>query len=96
MIGLSYTVADVLSTEKCVWGSWKYNKRHHMLVGTLGSNYPAGATYEIALSRCHTSAQKCDWLAQVAEKTWATSEILGDLVRALDATVGLRPEVGER
>jgi len=55
-----------------------------------------GAMYVIPINRCRTSAQKCDWLAQIAEKTWGTPEVLGYLVQALDAVVGLRPEVGER
>lgn len=58
--------------------------------------FPKGSYYEIDLARAQTSAQKCDWLAQIAEKSWATQEILGALVQMLDATVGLRPGVGDR
>ena len=78
------------------WGNWKYNHKHQTIIGELGLDFPKGAMYVIPINRCRTSAQKCDWLAQIAEKTWGTPEVLGYLVQALDAVVGLRPEVGER
>jgi len=31
-----------------------------------------------------------DWIIQVASKTWATPEIIGDLVLALDGIFGLQ------
>ena len=75
------------------WGPWVE------IPGYLECQIPGmrkGLTYEIDLERCITSAQKCDWLAQIAEKSWADRDVLGGLVKALDAIVGLRPRVGER
>lgn len=77
------------------WGPWFRDWGAGLLVCDI-PGFPKGAQYEISLTRCQTSAQKCDWLAQIAEKSWATREVLGGLVQALDAVVGLRPEPGER
>lgn len=77
------------------WGPWFRDWGANMLVCEI-PDFPKGSQYEIDLKRCQTSAQKCDWLAQIAEKSWATREVLGGLVQALDAVVGLRPEPGER
>jgi len=76
------------------WGIWKYDPKDRVLVGTP-KDFP-GCLYEIDLDRCQTSGQKCDWLAQIAEKTWASPEVLGHLVQALDEVVGLRPGAGDR
>jgi hypothetical protein len=77
------------------WGPWFEMVKHRMLVCSI-PGMPQGVTYEIDLERCITPAQKCDWLAQVAEKSWADRDVLGGLVKALDAIVGLRPRAGER
>jgi hypothetical protein len=77
------------------WGPWYQDWGAKSLVCEI-PGYPKGSEYVIELSRAQTPAQKCDWLAQVAEKAWATREVLGGLVQAFDATVGLRPGAGER
>jgi len=84
--------------EDCLnfdWGPWFEDVRARVLV-CLIPGMPMGVTYEIDLDRCITAAQKCDWLAQIAEKSWADRDVLGGLVKAMDAIVGLRPRVGER
>jgi hypothetical protein len=35
-------------------------------------------------------AQALDWLAQVAQKTWATDMVMADLVRAMDDMLDLQ------
>lgn len=80
-------------TEPEDWGPWYYDGKLEMLVCKI-PGYES--TYEIDLDRCQTSVQKCDWLAQIAEKSWATRDVLGGLVQALYSSVGLRPELGER
>jgi hypothetical protein len=79
------TVAD--------FGPWYYDGHAEMLVCEIPD---FKATYEIDLDRCQTASQKCDWLAQIAEKTWGNRDVLGGLVQAFDTIVGLRPGVGER
>ena len=85
---------DTESTTQ--WGAWRLDFKRSVLLGKRGEGYPLNSEYEIPLMLCRTSAQKCDWLAQVAEKSWATREVLGGLVQAFDATMGLRPGEGER
>ncbi len=41
--------------------------------------------YEIELEHIDTSAAALDWIAQISQKTWETPEVVGDLVRLLDA-----------
>ena len=77
------------------WGPWFEIAKFRLLVCAI-PGMPQGTTYEIDLERCITVAQKCDWLAQVAEKSWASRDVLGGLVKAMDAIVGLRPRAGER
>ena len=78
-----------------VWGPWHLINDGQFLVCDLPGCF-SGQQYEIDLKRAKLASQKCDWLAQLAEKTWANREVLGGLVQALDATVGLRPGPGER
>lgn len=77
------------------WGPWWHDQKGKMLVCQI-PGFPKHATYEIDLDRCQTAAAKCDWLAQIAEKTWGTLEVLGGLVRAMDEVVGLRPGPEDR
>ena len=44
--------------------------------------------YCIELNRCHTAIEICSWLGQIAEKNWATKELLGELVMAFTLTTG--------
>ena len=77
------------------WGPWFKDLGLRALVCKV-PGFPKGTEYVIGLEQCRTPAQKFDWLAQIAEKAWATREVLGGLVQALDETVGLRPVAGER
>ena len=43
-----------------------------------------GHTYQIDLERCNTPAQVLDWIFQIKVKTWATPEIMFDLLVAFD------------
>ena len=64
------------------WGPW------HLIVDnlTLEIRRPNGTfRYGVDLEKCLTSAQTLDWIIQVAKKQWATDEIIGQLVKALDA-----------
>lgn len=67
------------------WGDWKLVDDGAFLV--LFSN--GWDQYTIPLDRATTDEQQFFWLMQLAEKTWATPEILGNLVRAFK---GLRTE----
>ena len=43
----------------------------------------SGERYFVDLKKCTTSAEALDWIMQVAEKQWATDEVIASLVRAL-------------
>ncbi|MFH1629661.1 MAG: hypothetical protein ABIE47_13180 [Pseudomonadota bacterium] len=64
---------------------WKFNKK--ALTLDLEA-YPGG--YQVDLERCNTSAEVLDWIIQISKKTWATDEILSDLVRQLDQCLHLQ------
>ncbi len=59
------------------WGGWIYDWRIHVLRHTT-------ERYEIDLERCRTSAEILDWISQVQKKGWATPQLVGDMVEALD------------
>ena len=61
-------------------GLWRLNPEHLTL--TL---YKKGVpNYEVDLERCRSSAEILDWIGQICGKTWATSEIVGELALALN------------
>jgi len=49
--------------------------------------------YQVSLRDCCNSAQILDWIAQVADKTWASNELIGELVRYLDYLLHLQASV---
>jgi len=63
-------------------GLWRLNQKHLTL--TLHHPDVLVPRYEIDLERCTTSAQILDWIGQMCSKEWATSEIIGELVLALN------------
>jgi hypothetical protein len=63
--------------NKTTWGDWELDKealvlRHKEIL------------YEIYLDECNSCAQILDWIIQVSQKTWATNDVIGELVRGLD------------
>jgi len=52
--------------------------------------YHPTATYEVCLGAHPTASEICDWLGHVAEKRWASPEVLGHLVLAMDKVIGLQ------
>ena len=61
------------------WGKWTFNPKNGCLEYPLG----AGGTYEVPVSSNDDATQTLDWIFQVNEKTWASSDDLGHLVRAI-------------
>jgi len=60
------------------WGDWWYNADNFTL------EYKSWQHYYVDLERCTTSAETMDWIFQIATKSWATPEVLGHLIQALD------------
>jgi hypothetical protein len=46
--------------------------------------------YEVDLITCTSSAEVLDWVAQVAQKDWATTDCVGGLCRAFDDIFNLQ------
>lgn len=60
---------------------WKYDEESNTLTHETEG-------YEVDLeSASQSSAEALDWIAQVAEKSWATPSILGGLVRAMNRII---------
>ena len=70
------------------WGGWKLRKSTYEL--TYRPYADAVYVYPVDLEQFTTSAQVLDTIIQVAEKTWATDEVLAGLVRAINDL--LRPQ----
>ena len=65
---------------------WEYDQDNKIITHLIEGRVP----YEIPFDQMTDSAAVLDWIAQVAEKTWATPRIVGDMVLLLDAVLGLR------
>lgn len=66
---------------------WKYKKSN------LTLNLTVRPWYEIDLERCNTSAQVLDWIIQLSKKTWATAEIISDLVKVFDEYLDIQGNI---
>jgi len=66
---------------------WEYDKGLHTL------NLKINPFYEIDLDGCNSSAEVLDWIAQIANKNWATSEIIGDLVFMFNKHLSLQENI---
>jgi hypothetical protein len=64
------------------YGHWHLDRDAQTL--TLSADSPARYEYVINLAELNTSGEMLDLIMQVANKTWATAEMLGTLVEALN------------
>jgi len=69
--------------KKQSWGDWVLEKE------TLVLKHK-GTDYEVYLDECNNSAQILDWIIQVSQKSWATNDVIGELVRALDDILNIQ------
>src|SRR5262245_54074423 len=53
------------------------------------STEAGGYDYRIDLEECDSCAEILDWIAQIAQKAWATQELVGELVYAFDTLFDL-------
>jgi hypothetical protein len=70
----------ILRQDRDTWGRWKYD------ADTLTLQFIVEGCwhYEIDLETCTDATSILDCILQVSDKTWTTSEDIGDLVRALE------------
>lgn len=52
--------------------------------------------YEVDVEQMATSAETLDWIMQVSAKSWATAEIAGDLVEAIQHLLHLQSNMCAR
>jgi hypothetical protein len=60
------------------WGEW------HLDTSNLTLVFRHWTLYYIDLEDCTTSAATLDVIFQIASKTWATPDVIGGLIQALD------------
>lgn len=63
------------------WGRWTLNPNN----ACLETQNP---TYQIPVDEMTSSASILDWIFQIQEKTWASSQDVGDLVEAVADILG--------
>ena len=61
-----------------MWGNWR------LKVDNLTLEHKDGKYY-VDLESVVSSAELADWIFQISMKSWASTEDVGNLVRALDA-----------
>ncbi len=73
------------------WGDWYLDSEEKMLI--YARKRPKGDesyrpnpdfNYCVYIDEMSNSAKTLDWIMQVANKMWATSEVVGDLVKAIN------------
>jgi hypothetical protein len=62
------------------WGKWTFDDTTFTLV----LNGEGEGDYEIDLESITDSAAMLDWIIQLRIKTWATNDIIGDLLSAFE------------
>jgi hypothetical protein len=60
------------------WHGWSLKPKAAVLSFTTG-----GCEYEVNLHECKTSAQVCDWIFQISDKSWGKHAAVAGLVGAL-------------
>lgn len=68
---------------------WDYDPDNLTVTHFIGGR-DGGTPYEIPVDTMTDAAAVLDWIAQVAQKIWATPRIIGDLVLLLDAVLGFQ------
>ena len=66
------------------WGRWTFNPSNSCLETHITST----ALYQVDVEEMTNSASILDWIFQVSEKTWASSQDTGDLVKAIVELLG--------
>lgn len=75
--------------DRCRHVSSKYEYQYISWDGdSINIHFSNRSDYCIELNRCQTPIEICNWLGQIAEKNWATKELLGELVMAFTVTTG--------
>lgn len=65
------------------WGGWTFNTTNACLEHPMGTS-----PYQVPVDEMTTSAEILDWIFQIEEKTWASSQVIGDFVAAIADILG--------
>lgn len=68
------------------WGRWTLNPSNACLETDI--TVSGGPIYQVSVDDMKDSASILDWIYQIEEKTWASSQDVGDLVRAIVEILG--------
>jgi hypothetical protein len=74
---------DAIPPHGCRWGGWQLNAKA-LTLEIHGKHGGEDYEYEIDLECINNSAQMLDWIFQVRQKTWASNEVTGELLNALE------------
>lgn len=73
-----------MARRRTKWGSWRLaTDTMHLVLEENGSE-----AYAVPLEEMTDSARMLDWIFQLKGKTWATNDIMGDMLSALDDLIG--------
>ncbi len=61
------------------FGNWEFDRERLILAYPVTRNYQ----YEIDLEEMTCSAEILDWIFQIQGKTWATPQVMYDLLKAI-------------
>lgn len=81
------TLGEVLHEEKelpTTVEGWTYRPKLNCLTYDVTDSH----RYDVPLNGFETETGLLDWIAQVNEKAWATPEVVGGLVKAMDIHAG--------
>jgi len=70
------------SAPQTSFGRWTLNTKNGCLEINMSS------LYQIRLEEMTNSARILDWIFQINEKTWATANDIGELIRAINYIFG--------
>ena len=65
------------------FGNWEFDRERLTLAYPVTRNYQ----YEIDLEEMTCSAEILDWIFQIRGKTWATPQVMHDLLKAIQILI---------
>ena len=75
-------VPKMIPRHNDYWGRWVYNEKNLTLYYNPEEG-KSGYDYEVDLERIHNNQNLVDWLTQLYDKNWTTTEDIGNLFSAL-------------
>jgi len=83
MVRLSELQSRSVPADGTRWGAWVYRAYNLTLEYKGNPDF-----YYVDLEECNDAPQILDWLLQISHKTWGSAQVVGELLKALDALAG--------